>query len=61
MWEGVHGVVHYNCWHRPAELFRTINQRMQDEFSILENSDYNFYNWLLCLSSSIVLLAVQIV
>jgi len=42
MWESVHGGVHYNLWHPPAELFHTINQRLQDEFSFLENSNFNF-------------------
>jgi len=37
-----------------------MNQKLQDEFSFSENSDFNFYNWLLCLCSKIVLLAVQI-
>jgi len=39
--------------------FIPLTKILQDEFSFLENSDFNFYNCLLCLSSSIVLLAVQ--
>jgi len=27
MWESVHGDVHYNRWHPPAELFCTINRK----------------------------------
>jgi len=27
MWESVHGGVHYNRWHQPAELFHTNNQK----------------------------------
>jgi len=31
--------------------FIPITKRVQDEISLLENSDFNFYNRLLCLSS----------
>jgi len=27
MWETVHGGLHYNIWHPPAELFHTIKQK----------------------------------
>jgi len=28
-----------------------LTKRLEDEFSFLENSDFNFYNWLLWFSS----------
>ena len=41
-----------------ANYFIPLTKRLQDEFSFLENSDFNFKSWLLCMSSQIVLLAV---
>jgi len=35
MCESVHGGVHYNCWHPPAELFHTINQKTARRIFIL--------------------------
>jgi len=51
MWEIVHGGVHYNRFHTPAELFSTNNQKTVRRISFLENSYFNFHNCLLCLSS----------
>jgi len=39
--------------------FIQLTKSLQDKFSFLENSDFKFYNQLLCLSSKIVQLAVQ--
>jgi len=42
MWESVHGGVHYNFGTHQLNYFIPSTKIMQDEFSFLENSDFNF-------------------